>query len=216
MRKWVILFCWLVLSMGAVAAQDSLSPFAPIGTLEAGDFRALAVTADGDRLLVADAATQQVRVYDFSDPSKPALLSTLGVSGMPLLLAGGDNYGLVAVSTNANTDSIEVIAPPLPGTPYVSGYNYIDVPKNPRALSLSPDHHWGVVVGEQGYVLLGINDPGNIDNFPVAETIIDAALSNTTAYYLQDQVLEPPRWAAWKRCRRIRNWGWTACPPQSR
>ncbi len=189
MRKWVVLFCWLVLSTGIVFAQDSPSPFDPIGTLEAGDFRALAVTADGGRLLVADAATQQVRIYDFSDPSNPALLSTLEVSGTPLLLAGGDNYGLVAVSTSGDTDSIEVIAPALPGTPFSPGYNYIDIPKNPRALALSPDHHWGVVVGEQGYVLLGINDPGNIDNFPVAETIIDAALSNTTAYFLRDQVL---------------------------
>ncbi len=34
-----------------------------------------------------------------------------------------------------------------------------------------------------------INDPGNVDWFTVDEPVIDAALTNTTAYFLRDQSL---------------------------
>ncbi|MFN8562517.1 MAG: hypothetical protein U0703_13075 [Anaerolineae bacterium] len=189
MRSWLVIFLWLALAGGVVFAQEQASPLGAVGTLEAGDFRALAVTADGDRLLVADAENQQVRIYDFSDPTTPALLWTLDVSGTPVLLAGGERYGLVAVTTDSNTDTIEVVAPPLPDRPYLSGFNYIDIPKNPHALALSSDRKWGIVISERGYMLLGINAPDDIDQFPVDETILDAALSDTTAYLLRDGVL---------------------------
>lgn len=189
MRNWFVFFLWIALATGVVFAQEQ-PPFGAVGTLEAGDFRSLAVTADGSRLLVADAENRQVRIYEFSDPTNPALLSTLDVSGTPVLLAGGEHYGLVAVTSDEDTDTIEVVAPALPGTPYSSGFNYIDIPKNPLALTLSPDQRWGVAVSEHGYMLLGINAPDDIDQFPVDETIIDAALSDTTAYFLRDGVLE--------------------------
>lgn len=193
MRSWLVIFLWIALAMhqpGSLAlAQDETPPLGTIGALEAGDFRALAVTADGDRLLVADAVNKQVRIYDFGDPAAPALLSTLDVSGTPVLLAGGDGYGLVAETTDGDTDAFEVIAPILPGTPYATGI-YFDIPKNPRALALSPDHRWGIIIGARGYVLLSINAPDDIESIPVNEPIVDAALSDSTAYLLRDGVLE--------------------------
>jgi DNA-binding beta-propeller fold protein YncE len=189
MRSWLVIFLWIALAGRVVFAQDETPPLGAIGALEAGDFRALAVTADGDRLLVADSVNKQIRIYDFSDPANPALLSTLDVSGTPVLLAGGEGYGLVAVTTEADTDAFEVVAPILPGTSYATGI-YFTIPKNPRSLALSPDNHWGIIVSEQGYVLLGINAPDDIESIPVEATVIDAALSDTTAYLLRDQVLE--------------------------
>ncbi|MCC6803748.1 MAG: hypothetical protein IT319_12765 [Anaerolineae bacterium] len=193
MRSLLVIFLWIALAMhqpgSGVLAQDETPPLGTIGALEAGDFRALAVTADGDRLLVADAVNQQVRVYDFTDPAAPALLSTFDVSGTPVLLAGGDGYGLVAETTDGEADAFEVVAPILPGTPYATGI-YFDIPKNPRALALSPDHRWGIIVGARGYVLLSINAPDDIESIPVDEPIVDAALSDATAYLLRDGVLE--------------------------
>ena len=182
----------LLLVGGVVLAQDSTNtPIAPIGTLEAGDFRALAVTADGDRLLVADAENQQVRVYDFTDPAQPDLLTTLDVNGTPVLLAGGAGFGVVAMQTGGDSDSVELVAPafPSPRVQYQAGWSVYDIPKNPRVLAVSPDSHWAIVITDGGYNLLEINDPGNVNNVPVETSIIDAVLTDTTAYYLRDQSL---------------------------
>ncbi len=182
----------LLLVGGGVYAQDSAStPIAPIGTLEAGDFRALAVTADGDRLLVADAENQQMRVYDFTDPTQPDLLTALDVNGTPVLLAGGADFGVVAIQTDTEMDSVELIAPAFSSASaqYRSGWSYSDIPKNPHALALSPDSRWGIVASDTSYSLMEINDPGNVDWFTVNEPVIDAALTNTTAYLLRDQSL---------------------------
>lgn len=193
MRSWLVIFLWIALAMrqpSSVAfAQEGTPPLGTIGALEAGDFRALAVTADGERLLVADSVNQQIRIYDFSEPAAPVLLSTLDVSGTPMLLAGSEGYGLVVSTTDGVTDAFEVVAPILPGTPFATGI-FFDIPKNPRALTLSPDKRWGIIVSESGYVLLGINAPDDIESIPVDEPVIDAALSDTTAYLLRDQLLE--------------------------
>ncbi len=182
----------LLLIGGSVYAQDSaVTPFAPIGTLEAGDFRALAVTADGDRLLVADAENQQVRVYDFTDPTQPDLITALDVTGTPVLLAGGAGFGVVAVQTAGDSDRVELVASAFPGSEahYRSGWSSTDIPKNPHALALSPDSHWGIVASGSSYSLMEINDPSNVDWLMVDEPVIDAALTNTTAYFLRDQAL---------------------------
>lgn len=186
---WLCIFVLLVFSTGGAYAQDAASPLGAIGTLEAGDFRALAVTADGDRLLVADAENQQVRIYDFSDPTAPALLSTLDVSGTPVLLAGGTRFGLVALNTDDDSDTIEVVAPAIARAPYSPGFNYIDIPKNPRALALSPDKNWGVAISDDGYTLLHINAPDDIESLSIDDPVVNAALSNTTLYLLHGEGL---------------------------
>jgi DNA-binding beta-propeller fold protein YncE len=191
MLKRLVGILLVVFSIGGVFAQDT-PPLGPIGSLEAGDFRALAVTVDGDRLLVADAENRQVRVYDFSTPSQPTLLTTLGMSGTPVLLAGGENFALVAVTTDDDSDRLEAVAPALPGqrAQYVSGWGNIDIGKNPRALALSPDSRWGIAVSESNYTLLQINGVGEIGAIPVDEIVLDAALSNSTVYLLREGSLE--------------------------
>lgn len=186
-RRLIAVICIICMGVGGtlaygVQAQDT-PPLGPISTLEAGDFRALAVTANGDRLLVADAENQQVRVYDFTDPVNPVLLTSLDVSGTPVLLAGGEHFGLVAVTTNGPTDAIEVIAPALPGGPYLPGSS-IAIGKRPQALALSPNSQWGIAVSDGSYTLLHINTPGDIDSIPEDADLIGAALSNDTAYLL--------------------------------
>ncbi|MEO8397138.1 MAG: hypothetical protein ABI700_29355 [Chloroflexota bacterium] len=189
MRKCWFIICMLILSAGAVSAQTP--PLDPIGTLDAGDFRALAVTVDGDRLLVADAQNMQVRVYDFTDPAKPVPLTSSDVIGTPVLLAGGEDFGLVALITDGETDTIQVIAPPIPGlnTQYTPS-GYTDIDKNPIGLALSPDNHWGLAISQHGYTLMEINNPSDINAYEVNETLEGAALSNTTAYLLRNQNLE--------------------------
>jgi len=190
MRRWLFVnILMLVLSAGVVAAQTS--PLDPIGTLDAGDFRALAVTVDGDRLLVAAAQNMQVRVYDFSDPANPTTLTASDVIGTPVLLAGGEDFGLVALVTDGETDTIQTISPPIPGlsAQYLPA-GYIDIDKNPKALLLSPDSKWGLALSEHGYTLMEINNPADINAYEVGETLKGATLSNTTAYLLRNQNLE--------------------------
>ncbi len=188
-RVWLFLILWM--AAGGVFAQANPSPLDPVSTLQAGDFRALATTSDGKRLLVADGENMQVRVYDFTDPSNPALLTSLDASGTPVLLAGGQGFGLAAETTSASADGIEVVAPPLPGAniPYAPG-TYINIDKNPHALALSPDNQWGIVISDHGYTLMQIHDPTDISSYEVSQTLIDAALSKTTAYFLSGQNLQ--------------------------
>lgn len=192
MSRWLFVILLIVFSTGGVFAQDGTPPLGPIGSFAAGDFRAVAVTAEGDRLLVADAENRQVRVYDFANPAEPALLTTLDVSGTPVLLAGGENYGLIAVTTEDSADTLEAVAPVLPDprAEYVSGWGNIEIGKNPRALALSPDSRWGIAVSERGYTLLQINGVGDIGSIPGDDSVVDAALSNTTIYLLHEDSLE--------------------------
>jgi hypothetical protein len=188
MRKSIFSILWIVLSVVGAGVYAQQTPLAPIQTLEAGDFRALAITVDGNRLLAADGETQQVRIYDFSDPANPELLSSVDVGGTPVALAGGEDFALAAVITGGDLDTIEVIASAL-GVQYMSGVNYVDVPLNPRILKRSADNHWGIAISDDAYTLLEINAPDDISSFQVDETLIDAALSNTTAYILHGRVL---------------------------
>lgn len=191
MPKWwlVVLCVWLLTGTGY--AQEPPSPLAPISTLEAGDFRALALTADGDRLLVADAENQQVRIYNFTDPAQPTLRASLDVSGVPVLLAGGSGFGLVAEQTDARTDMLEVLAPGFPSSrdEFVAGSLFIDIAKNPQSLTLSPDGRWGVVVGENAYTLLVINAVDDIESITVEGDVGGVALDDSTAYVLHGSLL---------------------------
>ena len=190
------LFWLIAVAVGAcfgAQAQDT-APIGPIGTVAAGDFRALAVTSGGDRLLIADAENNQLRIYNFSDPSSPALLTSVDLDGEPVALAAADNFALVAVTTGESTDAVRVIAPSVYARQ--SGYleaNSIDIPRAPRTIRLSPDNRWAVVVSERGYSILELISAGEINSLPFAadaSPVIDAAVANNTAYLLHDSSLE--------------------------
>lgn len=169
-----------------VSAQDAV-PFGPIGSVEAGDFRALTVTADGTRLLIADAENDQLRVYDFRDPSAPALLSSVDLDGEPVAVAAANGFALVAVSTPEPGDAVRVIAPSrYSRTRSYVEVNSLDVPDGVTRLAISPDHYWALVGGSGGYTLLELIAAGEINSLPVAGAFIDAAVSADTAYLLSE------------------------------
>jgi hypothetical protein len=180
---------WIaIIVMGAVLARrawaQDTAPIDPIATLEAGDFRALAVTADGTRLMIADAASNQVRVYDISDPSNPQSLVALDVQGTPVDLAAGDDFALVLVQTGGETDLIEVIAPADydPRALYAT-VTYIDIPVGARHVRLSPDGDWGMVIGDSGYTLLEMISPNEVNSsaFIEVEGFKDGLPTNSRA-----------------------------------
>ena len=105
-----------------------------------------------------------MRVYDFTDPAQPALLSTLDVSGTPVLLAGGTDFGLVAETTEWRQRYGRSRHPAAARTRrgIRARRTSFHIAKNPRALALSPDDHWGIVVSDQGYTLMQINSPSDI------------------------------------------------------
>jgi hypothetical protein len=166
----VLISSGIGLRMAAPAAAQTDPDVNPVATLEAGDFRALAVMEDGNRLLVADAAASQVRVYDISTPDTPVLLTAVDVSGTPVALAGAGEYALVAVQTGGANDALEVIAP----SPYnrrrpYQAFTYLDVPSGVRDVAVSPDGRWGVAVSAGGYTLLEILAPDSINSAVVED-----------------------------------------------
>lgn len=162
-RLLIAALALMVVLAGAAGAQD-----APVATLEAGDFRALAVMQNGERLLVADAAASQVRIFNISTPASPALITAVDTGGTPVALAGAAAYAIAAVQTGGSSDVLEVIAPSMFNRrfPYLT-LNYIDVARGVREVILSPDGQHGAAVGESAYTLLEIIAPEEISAVPV-------------------------------------------------
>lgn len=156
----------LLMMVSAVSAQDT-----PVVTVEAGDFRDLAIIENGTRLLVADAASDHVRVYDITRMNAPTLITSVSLAGTPLALAGAENFSIAAIRTGGREDALEVIAP----SPFNRRYpymaiNYIDVPRGIRDIILSPDGGRGIAIGDDSYTLLDIIAPEEI-----AVTIAEAS-----------------------------------------
>jgi hypothetical protein len=152
-----------LLMFSAVSAQDT-----PVVTVEAGDFRDLAIIEDGTRLLVADAASDHVRIYDISRMSVPTLITSASLAGTPLALAGVQDFAIVAVRTDGAQDALEVITP-LPFNrrfPYMV-INYVEVPRGVTNIILSPDGRRGIAIGENAYTLLEIFSPDEISAITV-------------------------------------------------
>ncbi|MDZ4765649.1 MAG: hypothetical protein SGI73_13955, partial [Chloroflexota bacterium] len=183
-RRIMLSVCMVLLMIGGIAvgvatAQDDTT-INPVATLEAGDFRALGVMENGNRLLVADASSSQVRVYDISTPDTPILITAVDLSGTPVAIAGAQDYAIVAVQTGGAMDALEVIAPSSYNRrrPYLA-LTYIDVPAGVRDVSISPDGRWGVAVSASGYTLLEILAPDEINSTIVEDgrALNDAAVS---------------------------------------
>ncbi|MBE2269117.1 MAG: hypothetical protein IAE80_12875 [Anaerolinea sp.] len=186
-RRLVIIL--VVLFSGAVDAQEN-PPLGPIGSVEAGDFRALAVTADGSRLMIADAENNQLRVYNFADPASPVLISSVGLDGEPVAVAAARDFALVAVVTPEDVDAVRVIAPSRYSRP--QGYieaNSLEILDNPRAITLSPDNYWALAISDGGYTLLELVSAGEINSLPVEADVIDAAVGGDTAFLLGESAL---------------------------
>ncbi|PJF27644.1 MAG: hypothetical protein CUN53_03285, partial [Phototrophicales bacterium] len=161
--RWSGLALALLLMFSAVLAQD-----APVVTVEAGDFRDLAIIEDGTRLLVADAASDHVRIYDVSSMSAPVLITSVSLAGAPLALAGAENFAAAAVRTGGAQDALEVIT----STPFnrrfpYTAINYIDVPRGVTNVIFSPNGERGIAIGENGYTLLDIIAPEEISAITV-------------------------------------------------
>lgn len=172
--------------MGTVSAQDTVDP---VGSVEAGDFRALAVTGDGQRLLIADAENDQLRVYNFADPSSPTLLSSVDLDGEPRALVGADNFALVAVSTPEG-DAVRVIAASRYSRPQrYTEANSIEVLDGVSRLVIAPDRYWAMAWGGDGYTLIELLSAGEINFRPVEADLVDAGLVNGTAYLLSESTL---------------------------
>jgi hypothetical protein len=181
MRKWAI---GAVLALGAAAgvfAQDT----APIATLEAGNFRALGVTSDGERLFVGDAENNQARVYSFGDPSNPQLLNTVDLDGSPVALVGVQDFALVAV-TERSGDLLQIVAVPSynPRQGYIN-YGTYDITRQPRGIAVSPSNRWAAVYGENGFTLLEVLSADEINSVTIeGDAVQSAALTNNALVLL--------------------------------
>jgi hypothetical protein len=184
MRKWAI---GAVLALGAavgVFAQDT-APIDPVATLEAGNFRALGVTSDGERLFVGDAENNQTRVYSFGDPSNPQLLNTVDLDGSPVALVGVQDFALVAV-TERSADLLQVVAIPSynPRQGYIN-YGTYDITRQPRGIAISPSDRWAAVYGANGFTLLEVLSSDEINSVTLeGDAVQSAALTNNALLLL--------------------------------
>ncbi len=180
----------LLLAVGGIlgaSAQNAVQ----LAQVEAGDFTALAVTDGGARLMVADAANQQIRVYDLSDRTNPTLFTAIDVDGTPRALATADGYAFAAIE-NAGEHSVQVVAatPFNPRNPYMIGLGYFALDSAPRALKLSPNQNWGVVVGANDVTVLAIYAQDDILTLPANLNVDDVALTNDRAFLLMGDRVE--------------------------
>lgn len=181
MHKWAICAVLVLGAAVGVFAQDT----APIATLEAGNFRALGVTSDGERLFVGDAENNQTRVYSFDDPSNPQLLNTVDLDGSPVALVGAQNFALVAV-TERSGDLLQVVAIPFynPRQGYIN-YGTYDITRQPRGITISPSNRWAAVYGENGFTLLEVLSADEINSVTIeGDSVQSAALTNNALLLL--------------------------------
>ncbi|NDJ61224.1 MAG: hypothetical protein GYB67_08875 [Chloroflexi bacterium] len=149
-----------------VAAQDQPSGQQPLFSMEAGDFRALAVTTKGERLFVADGENNQVRVFSFPDLES---ITTIALDGTPVAVAAADDYGLVAVRFDATFDLIQVIGPGMArrGSTY-EPVNFIDTAAGVQAIAIAPNSRWGIAYGPGGSTVLELISASNINSVPLS------------------------------------------------
>jgi len=174
----MLFFCVSVIfAPTAVFGQDAILA-ETFATLSIEGANALAITSDGQRLLVADARGEQVRVYNVADvfdaEENPLRFSLYGT---PSALAATDNFGLAAINAGGS-NQVQVFQLRGRGDTTV---NLFDVPEGPTAIMLSPDQRWAIVVGQGGYAVMELLSGDNI-NFYVYDTpVAHAALANDVA-----------------------------------
>jgi WD40 repeat protein len=178
MLKLFVLIALLLTGTGVFAQVDT--PVALVSLLQAGDFQAVEVTNDEQYLLVADAATNQVRVYELSNPNDPQLVSTVDVDGSPTDLAAGRSFNLVATRSSESPGTIEVIAPDryTRGEVFAGGVNYVDLPFEISELTVSPDRSIAIAYGEGSFALLELNSAEEISTRIFSGSLSHAVLTN--------------------------------------
>jgi len=185
MRAWKFAFAVLcaIISVGGIRAQDA-PPTAPtpIATVDAGDFRALTISANGRWMMVADAATSRLRIYDL-DTETPTLVVSPELDGIPLDAAAIGQAVLIAVDTGGRAGLAQIVAPidydrDQPFAPV----NWIDLSDRPRSVSASPDGAWAVIVGSSGYTLFETLSPEDVNSTFYPTPVSDAALLNDTVF----------------------------------
>lgn len=168
-----------LIAVVSVFAQDAPPTGAPIARVEAGDFRALAVTSDGQFLMVADAANNQLRVYDLREDGEQRLIASVAVDGTPIDVATAGDFAIVLVDTGTDTDLVQVIAPASydPAQAYAPT-TWIDIPNDALSVSVSHNNRWAVAVSRQGYTLLELLNAENVNFTTTDLDINDVALTN--------------------------------------
>lgn len=183
MRKSVIVVALALGAVISVVAQDT-APLRSVASLN-GNFRALAVTSNGERLMAVNAEDNQALVYRFDDPSNPRLLNSVDLDGEPVAVAAAEDFGLVAVHADS-AGLLQIIAIPsyAPRQGYIN-YGTYDVTSNPEGLSLSPSAHWGIVYGQNGYTLLELLSADEINSATTeGRSILGAALTDSALLLL--------------------------------
>lgn len=160
MVRFVAVIALLAAMIGVSAQGDT-----PVVLMEAGDFRALAVTADDAFLLAADEATQQVRVYDLADLAAPVMVNSIDVGGRPFALATSDGFALAAVESSFSPTTIEVMAPDRFNSAgvYAAGENFVDLPFAAVGLVRSSQREYAVAYGPDAFALMHLRAAGEID-----------------------------------------------------
>lgn len=145
-----------------VFAQDPL-PLGEIASFEAGEFSLLATTTVSERLLVADDANDEIRIFDISNPSQPRLVTTVPLEGSPRSIAGGDEFGLVVVEIDDQA-ILQVIFPSGGRREVWEGIPLIDLPTADLDLTINAESTWGLLANTSTIGILEIVAFDNINS----------------------------------------------------
>jgi hypothetical protein len=177
---WGIAIALSVALGSAVLAQEN-TPVSSLATLEAGEFSALAITLNGERMLVADTANNTARLYDISDPQDPSQLDSIALEGPPLALAPTLEYAIAIIDTGTDHDLAQVIAPALfnPRAGW-EAYPLLDVPAGTRGFAIDFSGTWGGIISDDLLLVLELLDAVNVNwvSVDLDESPIAVAITN--------------------------------------
>ncbi|MBK8021577.1 MAG: hypothetical protein IPK19_09140 [Chloroflexi bacterium] len=193
MRRILLLVGLLLTGVGVFAQSDASVTL--IGLLQAGDFRALTVSNDDRYLLVTDAATNQIRIYELSDLADPPLITSVAVEGIPTGIASARGFLLVATRSGEGAGTIEILAPDRysSDSPYAAGNNFVDLPFEIEDIIVSTDQDYAIAVGRERFSLLRLRSADEIDARNFNAALSAAAISSGVLYSAQGSVLSAAR-----------------------
>lgn len=171
----------VVMALGVVIGifAQNTAPFDLIATLDVDSTSALAITSDGEQLVVGTADGNLVQVYSLEDPANPRFLNAVELDGTPTALLGALDFALVTVAAE-DGDLLQIVARPSynPREGFIN-YGTYDIIAQPTGTAISPSTRWGIIYGEAGFTVLEILSVDEINSRTIEDaSIASAAVAN--------------------------------------
>lgn len=160
-------------------AQQTVTPAA---SLSFRNVAALALNADGSRLLIADSATNAASIYNTSEIDSPELLQMITLDGTPLAATwinqDDSEFALIIVDAD-DAILLQVLALGSPREGWIP-YAIYDMAGDTEHITAGVDGHWAAAYGAGGSVLMEIISGSELNSSVVSDQEVAAAALTET------------------------------------